>query len=560
MLHQKTRRTLLRKRTCTRVVVALALIATLAVTGAVTPQTAQAACASSTKSVGGSFVGEDGRRLSGMVGIALFDAGGNPINAVGCPKQPGDDGVSGYTFYTPINSYGGGCCFSLPAAGAPANDTSWANRWQIDGLPSNTAYVWAEAYPKSSANNATDYSHYGGAMRRAVPADLSIDVRLPLACAYGGSTGTMAGWVRRNGAAATVQSIVAFSREAEGTGQILGFVASNDANRPDGSFTIPSLASNQTYAFQITVVDGSSYYFEHDYGVGAPIAPCATTWRQLDLQPNGLAVSLDGVASGPGAADAGNGGTVFFRGQDGALWYRQVTINAPAGYLGGYMLDEPDVSTWGGGRLDIVARGGDNAVWHRWYSGGQWGPWERLGGTTFYAPTIVSTGVGQVDVFATGSDGQLWQDHWTGSGWTGWYPLGGGLTAAPDAASAAPGRLDIVARGGDGAVWHRYFTGTWSPWLSLGGVTNGGPTAASDGTGRLDVAARGTDDVVYRKSYNNGWGAWTSTGGVSDVDPDLMARGTVTTIVARGRDDWQIYRNQRTSPGGAFTGWVPVAG
>lgn len=559
MLHRTQRRSALNRRVCTRLLVAVGLLATLTVSGAVTPHDAQAACASPTASVGGTFVGEDGRRLSGMVGIVLYDAGGNPINREGCPKQPGDDGVSGYTFYTLVNGIGG-CCFQLPVDGAASNNTNYANTWRIDGLPSNTGLVWAEAYPKSAPNHITDYSRYGGAMRRAVPANLSVDIRLPVACANGGSNGTMAGWARRNGAPATVQSIVAFSRGAEGTGQILGFVASNDAGRPDGSFTIPSLASNQTYAFQIHLTDGSNYYYEHDYGVGAPIAPCATTWRQLDLQPNGLATALDGVGSGPGGADAGNGGTVFFRGHDGALWHRQVTTNAPAGYLGGFMFGEPDVTTWGGGRLDIVARGGDNAVWHRWFSGGVWGPWERLGGTTFFSPTIVSTGVGQVDVFATGVDGQLWQDHWTGSGWTGWYPLGGGLTAAPDAASAAPGRLDIVARGGDGAVWHRYFVSSWSDWMNLGGLTNGAPTAVSDGTGRLDVAARGSDDVVYRKSYNNGWAQWASTGGISDVDPDLMARNGVTSILARGANDWQIYRNVRSSPGGGFGGWVPVAG
>ena len=535
------------------------LLATFTVVGGSATGASAGTCASSNKSIGGAFTGEDGRRLSAAIGVVIFDAAGAPINAQGCPKQPGDDSPTGYSFYTLVNSVSG-CCFQLPAGGANPSDGNYANTWRIDGLPDNAVYAWVEAYPKSAPQHQTDYSRYGGAMRRMVPVNLSNDIRLPLGCGSGGNTGSLTGHVRRGGAPVTVNSAVAFSLAAEGTGQILGFVASNDAGTADGRFSIPSLASNQNYALELHLSDGSDIWYENNYGGGAPVSPCAPTQRTFDVMSDGTAVAINAVDSGPGVVDTGNGGTIFFRGADGQLWMRWVGSTAEAVPLGGQIIGEPDATTWGGGRIDVVARGTDNAVWHRWYDGGNWGPWESLGGGSFFSPSTVSWGGGRLDVFVTGTDQQLWQKAWSPGGWTSWIPMGGGLSSAPDAAAWAPNRLDLVARGLDGALWHRAWYGEWGGWESLGGQILGGGAAVSSTAGRLDIIVRGTDDTVFRKTWNAGWTGWSPFGGgKTDSDPDAMANNGKTTVVVRGGNT-QLYYAVRSSPDSGFTGWTTTAG
>ena len=44
------------------------------------------------------------------------------------------------------------------------------------------------------------------------------------------------------------------------------------------------------------------------------------------------------------------------------------------------------------GRVDVLVRGTDNAVWHKWFSGGKWSGWESLGGRVTGEPGAASTG------------------------------------------------------------------------------------------------------------------------------------------------------------------------
>jgi hypothetical protein len=85
--------------------------------------------------------------------------------------------------------------------------------------------------------------------------------------------------------------------------------------------------------------------------------------------------------------------------------------------LGGVLSSGPDVSSWAAGRLDVFARGTDNALWHKWYDGG----------------------------------------------WSGWESLGGVLTSDPTAVSWSNGRIDVFARGTGNALWHKWFDGVWRP-------------------------------------------------------------------------------------------------
>ena len=48
--------------------------------------------------------------------------------------------------------------------------------------------------------------------------------------------------------------------------------------------------------------------------------------------------------------------------------------------LGGVITSKPSAVSWAADRIDVVARGTDSAVHHRWWDGAQWHGWESLGG------------------------------------------------------------------------------------------------------------------------------------------------------------------------------------
>jgi len=75
--------------------------------------------------------------------------------------------------------------------------------------------------------------------------------------------------------------------------------------------------------------------------------------------------------------------------------------------LGGTLASGPDVSSWGDRRLDVFARGTDNALVHKWFDSSGWSDWESLGGQMTSDPAAVSWGSRRIDVFARGTDSTL---------------------------------------------------------------------------------------------------------------------------------------------------------
>jgi hypothetical protein len=75
-------------------------------------------------------------------------------------------------------------------------------------------------------------------------------------------------------------------------------------------------------------------------------------------------------------------------------------------------------------RLDLLYRGDDNMVYHKYFDAGAWAPsmtdWESLGGNA--SPSSNLTAV-----------------------------------------SWGPGRLDLLYRGDDNMVYHIYYDGSWKP-------------------------------------------------------------------------------------------------
>ncbi len=238
---------------------------------------------------------------------------------------------------------------------------------------------------------------------------------------------------------------------------------------------------------------------------------------------------LGGVATAsPASASWGpNRLDVFVRGGDNALWHKWWDGTAWRGWesLGGQLNSKPAVVSWSAGRLDVFARGLDNALWHKWWDGRAWSAWERLGGQLATGPAVASWGAGRLDVFAQGTDGGLWH-LWFDNGWQTWQTLGGQLAGDPAAVAWGPGRLDVFIRGTDAVLWHTWFeAGAWRGWQWMGGQLSSAPTAASWRAGRLDVFALGTENALWHVWFDGAWGNWETLGGQFTSDPAAVSWG-----------------------------------
>ena len=95
---------------------------------------------------------------------------------------------------------------------------------------------------------------------------------------------------------------------------------------------------------------------------------------------------------------------------------------------GGHRLVAPSATSWGNGRIDVVARDEvTDDLLHWWQTGSTWhGPQRLAGGPGGdYAPSIASWGSRRLDIFAATSAGRLAQFYFNGS-WHGWSDKGRG--------------------------------------------------------------------------------------------------------------------------------------
>eukprot|EP00163_Fabomonas_tropica_P018866 TRINITY_DN33269_c0_g1_i1.p1 TRINITY_DN33269_c0_g1~~TRINITY_DN33269_c0_g1_i1.p1 ORF type:complete len:361 (+),score=86.01 TRINITY_DN33269_c0_g1_i1:373-1455(+) len=100
--------------------------------------------------------------------------------------------------------------------------------------------------------------------------------------------------------------------------------------------------------------------------------------------------------------------------------------------LGGTLTSRAAVGTTWDGRLQVFARGADNAIWgkqFRWDEG--WGPWTSLSGKWQSAPTVANYKNGLPVILAVAKDSSLWFRSQTrkgeGAEWNRWRPIGGEL-------------------------------------------------------------------------------------------------------------------------------------
>ena len=79
-------------------------------------------------------------------------------------------------------------------------------------------------------------------------------------------------------------------------------------------------------------------------------------------------------------------------------------------------------TTWGPGRLDLFWVDDDRVLWHSASIDGVWAEPESLGGELDPAstPAASSSGPDRLDVYGRGVDGRVWHRWWDGTRWVPW--------------------------------------------------------------------------------------------------------------------------------------------
>lgn len=203
--------------------------------------------------VSGTIYGADGRAVDAFLGFDLKDASNRTIDKSGCLATT--CGLHGYGITLRLNG-------SVPATGA--SPAGHAVTWSIT-VPSNTAHMYIEVYPFSAGTyGKTDESRYGHAYRRniAIPYPVRINIRLPLVCSAGGTTGAISGRATVGGAPATLRRVATWSLGTDNNGPtpILGW---NVGTASNGAFLLPNLPSGQKYQVLATSPSGAvKRYFD----------------------------------------------------------------------------------------------------------------------------------------------------------------------------------------------------------------------------------------------------------------------------------------------------------
>jgi hypothetical protein len=231
---------------------------------------------------------------------------------------------------------------------------------------------------------------------------------------------------------------------------------------------------------------------------------------------------------------------------------------------------------WGDGHADVLALGGDGAIWHTSFAQGgtAWPAWQSLGGSFATGATAILWADGHAELFATDAAGAAWH-AWSGTGadfpngWHAWASLGGSLTSRPVPVRWADGHLEIFATGTDGQLYHAdYANGAWpafsvlSPGTKIVGeptvIMNGGNQGATPGP---EIWARDPSGMVQHM-----W--WTGMGynTFSPHQTQIVASDPFAWLRYDGKAELfaidtmgQLVRSWHDG-GNGWTNWAPIGG
>lgn len=368
-------------------------------------------------------------------------------------------------------------------------------------------------------------------------------------------------WQYAPSGGATAGATGSFRRSADGSDNVVGW-----GFRPGSGFTEVDASGN--VLLSVSFPSGEDNYrvlkfaktsnmlalLRSTAGIPQPATP-VTQWQSLG----------GSLTSHPAAAAwSGNRLDVFARGGDQALYHRWWDGTTWYGWerLGGVLTSAPAVAAWGPNRLDVFARGTDNAMYHLWWDGAQWNGWEPLGGVLSSAPTVAAWASNRLDTFVQGTDNAIYHLWWDGSSWNGWENLGGASSGDPGASSWGAGRLDLFIRQPDGTMGHRWFNGAvWSGgWEWFAATLTAGPSATSSTPGEVDVTGTTPSHVPQRLLYDGAWQYWQPVGDTTTDSPAITALNSQTeTVFIQGSDNALDWTSLSPAPPAATPGALTPA-
>ncbi|MGD9100245.1 MAG: hypothetical protein PVF45_07165, partial [Anaerolineae bacterium] len=282
------------------------------------------------------------------------------------------------------------------------------------------------------------------------------------------------------------------------------------------------------------------------------------------------------IASGDLNGDGQAEQIVAWIGSDGEI---RLSINELPGWQG-KLTSDPAAMAHDDGRMDLLVRGYDDALWHRHYDGATWEEWNsNAGGYLRSGPALAFSGDGEFDVFVAGvysgtgvvytaTATSICQRHWDGTAWSADWDLvdvdpadGLALVGEPAATARGTDQIDLFRRASDNTLrWLHYDGASWGEWQNLGGLITSAPTAVSLGADHLHVFARGFDGMLWHRALGGTlWSPWRRLAGF-----ELTSRPTAVSpasnqidVYARGTDD-ALWRNRLN--GSAWLGWESLGG
>ena len=208
--------------------------------------------------------------------------------------------------------------------------------------------------------------------------------------------------------------------------------------------------------------------------------------------------------------------------------------------------------------------------------------WSDMGGATIDSPAVAGTVDGErVDVVVRGTDNRIWHKYWTSTGgWSSWIDLHGETPDKPAVAYTLynfdpPGQLDlfhVVVRGMNNKIYHKKLvlsTNTWdTSWTIVEPPTIPWTTSSTPALTTfyymndwyLFCLIRGQDNNLYYAWYDGWsqyWGWYAGASWLNGQTKDVPAVATFNNkiyVVVRGMDDGIYFRGG--TPDYAYINWV----
>lgn len=223
-------------------------------------------------------------------------------------------------------------------------------------------------------------------------------------------------------------------------------------------------------------------------------------WHCVDtafiLQSSPAAVSSS--ASHRGIYASGKDGNVYHKYWDGK-WHGWQN-------LGGQIIgDVAAVCIPGTNKTELYVRGLDNTLYQNVWDNG-WSGWLQVDPSFKLAssPSVVANNTLHRGVYATGQDGNVYHKYWDGKKWYPWQNLSGRIIGDVSAIGIQGTNItELYVRGMDSTLYRNIWNKGWSGWIQVDPhfKLSSSPSAVSAHAGHRAIYATGADGHVYHKSF-----------------------------------------------------------